>query len=68
MNIITSVYPNYNWLPWKFIQSPKGFWNDEKNVKAYMNWLSEKLNIKTMEDWYNVTHEVNRLYYNKNNY
>ena len=23
-----------------------------------MNWLSEKLNIKTNEDWYNVTREV----------
>ena len=23
-----------------------------------MNWLSEKLNIKTMEDWYNVSCEV----------
>ena len=25
-----------------------------------MNWLSEKLNIKSMEDWYNVTVEVKR--------
>ena len=24
-----------------------------------MKWLSQKLNIKTMEDWYNVTVEVN---------
>ena len=24
-----------------------------------MNWLSEQLNIKIMEDWYNVTQEVN---------
>ena len=23
-----------------------------------MNWLSEKLNIKTMEDWYNISLEV----------
>ena len=25
-----------------------------------MNWLSEQLNIKSMEDWYNVTVEVKR--------
>ena len=58
MNLITSVYPNYKWLPWKFSHTPKGYWNDENNIKEYMNWLSEKLNIKTMEDWYNVTNEV----------
>ena len=58
INLITSFYPNYQWLPWKFSQIPKGFWNDENNVKNYMNWLSEKLNIKTMEDWYKVTKQV----------
>ena len=58
MNLIKRVDPNYNWLPWKFNQTPKGYWNDETNVKAYMNWLSEKLNIETMEDWYKVSQEV----------
>ena len=24
-----------------------------------MTWLQEKLNIKTMEDWYKVSQEVN---------
>ena len=27
-----------------------------------MNWLSHKLNIKTIEDWYNVTREVKIKY------
>ena len=58
INIITSVYPNYNWLPWRFNSTPKEFWNDTNNVKEYMNWLSERLNIKTMEDWYKVSSEV----------
>ena len=44
---------------WKFNHTPKEFWNDENNVNLYMDWLSEKLNMKTMEDWYNVTNEVN---------
>ena len=26
-----------------------------------MNWLSEKLNIEKMEDWYKVSFEVNEL-------
>ena len=57
-NLIKSVYPNYKWLPWKFTQTYKGYWNNENNIKEYMNWLSEKLNIKTMEDWYKVSFEV----------
>ena len=56
---ITSFYPDYNWLPWKFMQIPKGFWHDEKNIQNYMNWLSQQLNIKTIEDWYKITNEVN---------
>ena len=58
IKLITSVYSNYKWLPWKFNHAPKGYWNDENNVKEYMNWLSEQLNIKTMEDWYKVSFEV----------
>ena len=58
VKLITNVYSNYNWLPWKFNQAPKGYWNDENNVKQYMNWLSDKLNIKKMEDWYNISQKV----------
>ena len=57
-NLLLSIYSNYNWLPWKFEHTPKGYWNDVNNIKEYMNWLSHKLNIKTMEDWYKVTSEV----------
>ena len=56
--MITSAYPNYDWLPWKFSRTSKGFWKNEDNVKKYMNWLSQELNIKTMEDWYKVSYEV----------
>ena len=45
-------------MPWKILQTPKRFWNDRKNITAYMDWLAETLNIKTMEDWYNVSAEV----------
>ena len=32
-----------------------------------MSWLSEKLNIKTNEDWYKVSYEVNQLIRNTSN-
>ncbi|MGA0164780.1 MAG: HEAT repeat domain-containing protein, partial [Bdellovibrionota bacterium] len=34
--------PEGGWVPWKFSQVSKGFWDDEANQKAYMKWLGEK--------------------------
>ena len=53
IKLIKSSFPNYNWLPWKF--NGQIDWKDENNIKEYMNWLSNQLNIKTMEDWYKVS-------------
>ena len=53
-----SEFPEYEWLPWKFNTVPKGFWDDRANIDKYMSWLSKELNIKTIEDWYNVTQKV----------
>ena len=57
IKLITSHF-TYNWLPWKFNSVPSNYWTLEENVKKYMNWLSEQLNIKTMEDWYKVSSKV----------
>ena len=61
IKLITTTFPNYNWLPWKFNHTPKGFWSDRNNIKEYMNWLGQKLNIKSMEDWYKVSSKVKLL-------
>lgn len=34
---------------------PAYFWDDEQNHKRYIKWLSQRLEIETMEDWYGVT-------------
>ena len=34
-------------------------WKSKENQLEYMNQLSQKLNVKTMEDWYKVSREVN---------
>jgi hypothetical protein len=50
---LQDVY-EYNWLPWKFRAVYKGFWNDIKNCKAYMDWLFNELNYSSLEDFYNL--------------
>ena len=57
IKLITTIYNNYNWLPWKFKGIPKGFWKERENQNKYINWLSKELNINKYEDWYNVTYK-----------
>ena len=49
--------PLMNLLEWKFQSVPQGFWNSDENRIRYMDWLSEKLRIRTPELWYRVTTE-----------
>ena len=57
------MHPEYKWLPWKFDTVPHRFWEDINNVKRYVQWLGDQLNIKTMEDWYQVSYKVTHIRY-----
>ena len=54
---LQTVYPQHNWLLWKFQQVPRMFWRSEENHKLYFDWLGHQLEYTCMEDWYNVTAE-----------
>ncbi len=58
--LLSSIYPEYEWLPWRFLHLhvAKGFWDDVKNQRDFMDWAGKKLNYKSREDWYGVTAEV----------
>ena len=60
--LLKFLYPEYEWLFWKFICSPNNSWDNKENQLKYMNWLSEKLKYTKKEDWYDIT--VNDLYRN----
>ena len=72
IQFLQAIYPEIEWVPWKFDKAPNAYWNDTKNHKIYMEWLFNKLDYKTMEDWYKITADIinnnygNRLlkYYN----
>jgi hypothetical protein len=32
----------------------EGYWENEENVKRYIHWLGEKMEIKDLQDWDNV--------------
>eukprot|EP01114_Cavostelium_apophysatum_P019887 TRINITY_DN6524_c0_g1_i1.p1 TRINITY_DN6524_c0_g1~~TRINITY_DN6524_c0_g1_i1.p1 ORF type:complete len:431 (+),score=67.85 TRINITY_DN6524_c0_g1_i1:54-1346(+) len=54
-NALSRVYPHQNWQQWRFGRVSDGFWNDEKNVKDFMEWLIPKLGINQLDDWYSVS-------------
>jgi hypothetical protein len=59
---VSSVYPEYQWLPWKFTQCPTGYWDDLNNQRQFMQWVGEQLSIINYSDWYQVTYRVNKMH------
>ena len=46
-----------------FNRTPKNYWLNIENQRKYFNWLSNQLNIKSNEDWYNIKLEqINSFY------
>ena len=56
--LLSSIYPEYNWHPWKFSQSPRGYWDDIRNQRKFMDCVRSELNIRDMSDWYKVSYKV----------
>jgi hypothetical protein len=54
-NLLNKIYPDYNFLQWKFISVGPNFWRNIENQKEYMNWLYKELKYEIMEDWYKLS-------------
>jgi hypothetical protein len=53
--LLRSVYPEHEWLPWKFEKVPNKSWGDTNTQRKFMDLLSKELKIKEPSDWYNIT-------------
>src|SRR5690349_6915619 len=49
LNALQSVFPEHNWIPWKFGQVPQGFWEKRENQLEYFSWLGEQLGYRSMD-------------------
>jgi hypothetical protein len=52
--IISELRPDLDLKPWLFRKTNSTFWNDQKNIRCYTDWLAERLNIKSSEGWYQI--------------
>ena len=51
---LMSIYPEHTWKVWTFKKVPKNYWSDKKNQRIFFDWLANKLQVKSVEDWYKV--------------
>ncbi|MBL8872721.1 MAG: hypothetical protein JNK90_23280 [Planctomycetaceae bacterium] len=61
-SLLKYVYPEENWLEWKFIRIPVGYWNHLDNRLRYLRWLGKTLGFKKIDDWY----ELKRVHFIQN--
>ncbi len=59
-NLLSTVYPDYDWLPWRFDRCPKDFWSNVNNQIKFVKWAANELKIKEMNDWFKITYKVKK--------
>lgn len=52
--MVTSIFPQHNWEPWKFSRVSEGFWKDPNNQRAFFDSLALKRKHKDFTDWYSI--------------
>lgn len=67
--LISTVYSDVEWTPWKFTRISRGYWNDINNQRKYLDWLGNfasynfsqasgrTLGLQSKEHWYLVTNK-----------
>ena len=56
--LLSTMFPGFEWLPWKFFKCPQNYWDDMKNQRKFMDWVVLELKIKEPKDWYTVSSKV----------
>ena len=55
-NALKHIYPEKEWDIYNVRkQSPKEYWEDDKNVKEFIDKFEQKMNIQSHNDWYRIS-------------
>jgi hypothetical protein len=55
LNLLEAIYPEHEWLPWKFPQAPARFWSQHANQRRYLDWLGNSMGFNSKDDYYKLT-------------
>jgi hypothetical protein len=51
---LKDLYPEHEWLDWKFRIAPQGVWSTIENQKKFIEWVSSTNNITDLSQWYST--------------
>jgi hypothetical protein len=54
-NMIRSLYPEYQLVGWMFVHEVK---SSGSSHNFALDWIEKSFNVKTTDDWYNITKEM----------
>jgi hypothetical protein len=55
LKALEAVFPNHQWIAWKFHQVPRGYWNRKDNQRKFLDWLTKELQVNKNDDWYRIS-------------
>lgn len=55
--VLKYTYPQYPWVAGRFVISPKGTWEDDRNVRTFLDYSAKSLSIKELDDWYHFSRD-----------
>jgi hypothetical protein len=51
---LSAIYPEHEWLPWRFRKAPQGYWDSPQNQKLFLDHVMTQLKMTSYDDWYSV--------------
>eukprot|EP01120_Amphizonella_sp_Union-15-10_P000282 TRINITY_DN10305_c0_g1_i2.p1 TRINITY_DN10305_c0_g1~~TRINITY_DN10305_c0_g1_i2.p1 ORF type:complete len:363 (+),score=45.01 TRINITY_DN10305_c0_g1_i2:81-1169(+) len=52
LNALKSIFPEYDWIPWKLKSSPLNYWSNKVNRRKLFDWIGSELGFRSYDDWY----------------
>jgi hypothetical protein len=54
-DLLRNIYPDYDWMPWRFATIPKGASDDPEVMSKALKFVEKELKMTQPEDWYRVS-------------
>jgi hypothetical protein len=49
---LLKVYPEHQWDEVKLRPKTQGYYRDAKNLRRYIEWAAQELDVLSLSDWY----------------
>jgi hypothetical protein len=51
---LVAEFPHHEFIPWKFNETQRGYWDSLDNQRKYVEWVGKQLQLSHLSDWYKV--------------